>query len=156
MKFDAQGFADAVKAKRGNVGLRKVTGEAGVSPATLSRIERGKDFTIAVFTKICAWLGKEPGEFFKEVEKTGNIAVVASRALDFEAYVGEIYAKLATPKNRLATGRKISLTEKGIETVFVLVQYVSDARGRRFKDKIILLGAESLSEYDAIIQELQK
>lgn len=68
MKFDTKGFSDAVKARRGKNGLRKAQSECGVSPATLLRIERGKDLTIDTFVKTCEWLDIHPGQFFK-VEK---------------------------------------------------------------------------------------
>lgn len=65
--FDEEAFLDAIKASRGKVSLRKSVAGTGISHSTLCRIEKGKDFTIENFTKICNWLGKEPGAFFKEV-----------------------------------------------------------------------------------------
>lgn len=87
--------------------------------------------------------------------KTGNIAVVSPTYPHFVAYVADIYDKAELPKTRLRAGNKISITEKGAETVFILVQYVSDARGKRFSDKVYLSGAQHLPEYDKIVQELE-
>lgn len=65
--FDAEAVVLAIKVKRASSGLRASAIEAGTSAATLSRIERGKKFDIETFTRICNWLEKEPGAFFKEV-----------------------------------------------------------------------------------------
>jgi len=48
--------------KRGDRGIREVAAEIGISPATLSRIERGHLPDIGTFRKVCAWLGTDPGE----------------------------------------------------------------------------------------------
>jgi len=48
-----------VKEQRGGVGLRKVASDIGVSPATLSRVERGHLPDLENFRKICDWLGVE-------------------------------------------------------------------------------------------------
>jgi len=48
--------------KRGNRGLRQVAAEINISAATLSRVEAGKQPDLDSFTKICAWLGVDPGE----------------------------------------------------------------------------------------------
>jgi transcriptional regulator with XRE-family HTH domain len=49
-----------VKEKRGSRGVREVAKEIGISIATLSRIESGKQPDLQNFTKICRWLGIEP------------------------------------------------------------------------------------------------
>jgi transcriptional regulator with XRE-family HTH domain len=48
--------------KRGATGLRAVANEIGISPATLSRVERGKLPDLETFQKICRWLDVDPGE----------------------------------------------------------------------------------------------
>jgi transcriptional regulator with XRE-family HTH domain len=42
--------------------VRVVAGEIGISPATLSRVERGYMPDIDTFSKICGWLQIDPGE----------------------------------------------------------------------------------------------
>lgn len=46
--------------RRGQRGIREVAGEVGVSPATLSRVERGKMPDLETFRKICKWLRVDP------------------------------------------------------------------------------------------------
>lgn len=48
--------------RRGTRGVREVATEIGVSPATLSRVERGFLPDVETFSKICGWLGVDPGE----------------------------------------------------------------------------------------------
>src|SRR5947209_16628129 len=47
--------------KRGARGVRAVAQEIGVSPATLSRVERGFLPDLETFGKICKWLEVDPG-----------------------------------------------------------------------------------------------
>jgi transcriptional regulator with XRE-family HTH domain len=46
--------------RRAQRGIREVAGEIGVSPATLSRVERGKMPDLETFGKICKWLRVDP------------------------------------------------------------------------------------------------
>jgi transcriptional regulator with XRE-family HTH domain len=46
--------------RRGQRGIREVATEVGVSPATLSRVERGKMPDLETFGKICKWLRVDP------------------------------------------------------------------------------------------------
>jgi transcriptional regulator with XRE-family HTH domain len=48
--------------RRGDRGIREVAAEIGVSPATLSRVERGKLPDLITFQKICKWLHIDPAE----------------------------------------------------------------------------------------------
>lgn len=81
-----------------------------------------------------------------------TIAVVSPKQSDFTAYVGEIYAKSKTPKSRLDLGSKISLTEKGEETRFVLVQRVEQAQAIKPDEVVYLFRAETLNDYDKIVE----
>lgn len=54
-----------LKARRDKRGLRITAKEIGISPATLSRIERGKMPELLNFAKICNWLQVDPGEVLK-------------------------------------------------------------------------------------------
>ena len=51
--------------KRGSRGIREVAAEVGVSPATMSRVERGHLPDLDTFSKICRWLGVDPGEVLR-------------------------------------------------------------------------------------------
>ncbi len=48
--------------KRSARGIREVAADIGVSPATLSRVERGYMPDLETFGKICRWLNVDPGE----------------------------------------------------------------------------------------------
>jgi transcriptional regulator with XRE-family HTH domain len=52
-----------VRKRRGELGLRETALEVGVSPATLSRVERGQLPDIDTFSKLCEWLKVDPAEF---------------------------------------------------------------------------------------------
>lgn len=48
-------------AKRGSHGIRETAKEIGISPATLSRVERGNMPDLQTFKRICDWLEIDPG-----------------------------------------------------------------------------------------------
>jgi len=56
-------FGQLIADKRGSMGIRAAAAEAGVSPATLSRVENGHMPDLETFAKICKWLGRDPREF---------------------------------------------------------------------------------------------
>jgi transcriptional regulator with XRE-family HTH domain len=47
--------------------LRQTAADIGVSFSTLSRVEGGAQPDLTSFTKICAWLGVAPSQFFTPV-----------------------------------------------------------------------------------------
>lgn len=48
--------------KRGAIGVRAAAKDIGVSPATLSRVERGYLPDLDTFAKVCRWLQIDPGQ----------------------------------------------------------------------------------------------
>lgn len=54
--------------------------EIGISPATLSRVERGKLPDLETFSKICRWLRIDPGEVLgvKRQTQAGNREMTVS------------------------------------------------------------------------------
>jgi transcriptional regulator with XRE-family HTH domain len=81
--LDTQRFADMLKAKRGNMGLRAVAEEiGGVSASTLSRIEQGNLPDIDTYFRICNWLGVSTDffSFTNEVSNTSELVVAHLRA----------------------------------------------------------------------------
>ena len=52
-----------ISKKRGTRGIRSAAEEAGVSSATLSRVENGNVPDLATFAKICRWLDVDPAAF---------------------------------------------------------------------------------------------
>jgi transcriptional regulator with XRE-family HTH domain len=61
-KISLQALGRKLIEKRGDRGIREVAKEIGISPATLSRVERGYLPDIETFGKICRWLNVDPGE----------------------------------------------------------------------------------------------
>jgi transcriptional regulator with XRE-family HTH domain len=67
-------FSALVAKSRGDCGIREFSKRVGVSPATLSRIERGNLPDLETFTKLCAYMKVDPSEILeiKFVEPTGH------------------------------------------------------------------------------------
>jgi len=86
-RLTLEGIGPLLREKRGDQGIREIAKEIGISPATLSRIERGKVPDLETFSKICRWLKADPGEVLghsrSETEKT-TIASLAP-AVHFKA-----------------------------------------------------------------------
>jgi len=61
--MDTNDLAPLVIRKRGNMGIRAAAGEIGISPTTLSRVEKGHVPDMATLTKICDWIGEAPAMF---------------------------------------------------------------------------------------------
>lgn len=63
-----------LRQKRGNRGIREVANEIGISHATLSRIESGKQPDLETFTKICKWLEIDPNSIlgFRKKQPIGQ------------------------------------------------------------------------------------
>lgn len=55
-------FGRQMEQARGARGVREVAREIGISPATLSRVERGFMPDIETFGRICRWLKVDPAE----------------------------------------------------------------------------------------------
>jgi transcriptional regulator with XRE-family HTH domain len=56
-------FGRDVNNHRGNKTLRVAAKDAGVSPATLMRVESGRVPDVATFGKLCKWMGKDPNTY---------------------------------------------------------------------------------------------
>lgn len=61
-KITLQTLGRKLLTHRGDKGIRDTAKEIGISPATLSRVERGHLPDIETFGKICRWLNVDPGE----------------------------------------------------------------------------------------------
>ena len=62
-----------VRERRGARGVRHAAKEVGISAATLSRIENGKQPDLGTFEKLCRWLEISPSEFL-DADRTGTAA----------------------------------------------------------------------------------
>lgn len=61
--MDNDDLARLLIRKRGSMGIRAAAMEIGISPTTLSRIERGHIPDVATLNKVCEWIGTEPEKF---------------------------------------------------------------------------------------------
>jgi transcriptional regulator with XRE-family HTH domain len=62
MKTKMEEFGRQLALARGSRGVREVAKEIDISPATLSRVERGYMPDLETFGKICRWLKVDPAE----------------------------------------------------------------------------------------------
>jgi transcriptional regulator with XRE-family HTH domain len=72
-------LSEHIAVKRGAVGVRAAAKDAGVSPATLSRVENGNVPDLETFEKLCRWLGEDPKQFL-DTPPSGVVAFVQFRA----------------------------------------------------------------------------
>lgn len=56
-------LAPLVLRRRGNMGVRAAAKEIGISPTTLTRIEKGHVPDVGTLNKLGEWLGEEPSKF---------------------------------------------------------------------------------------------
>ncbi len=61
MQYDD--LAKLVLRRRGSMGIRAAAKEIGISPTTLSKIERGHIPDRKTLDTICEWLGEKPAKF---------------------------------------------------------------------------------------------
>ena len=61
--MDIENLVTMVLRRRGNMGVRAAAKEIGISPTTLTRIEKGNIPDVGTLEKLCAWLGQEPTKF---------------------------------------------------------------------------------------------
>ncbi|MFA6518103.1 MAG: helix-turn-helix transcriptional regulator [Candidatus Shapirobacteria bacterium] len=71
MKISLENLGLVLKDKRGGRGIREVAKEIHISPATLSRIELGKQPDLDTFTKIYIWLKVDPGDILGSARLAG-------------------------------------------------------------------------------------
>ncbi len=81
-----------VKQKRGAMGIREAAKQADVSPATLSRVEAGKQPDLNTFAKICKWLDVDPNTML------GVKKVSPSKNLEFSDATGQVFAHFRAKK----------------------------------------------------------
>jgi transcriptional regulator with XRE-family HTH domain len=63
MSLTIRDFGRLLAAKRGSRGIRAAALEAGVTPATYSRVENGHMPDLKTFASLCKWLSRDPREF---------------------------------------------------------------------------------------------
>jgi transcriptional regulator with XRE-family HTH domain len=95
--------------KRGERGIREVAKEIGVSPATLSRVERGLLPDLETFSKICDWLKIEPSDVLglnPNAVSTPKVAVHFKKAAALAPSTAQALAQMVMSAHRawLVTG----------------------------------------------------
>jgi transcriptional regulator with XRE-family HTH domain len=73
-KLTLQTLGRKLAEKRGAVGIRETARSIGVSPATLSRVERGHMPDLETFGKICRWLNVDPADVLGTSSSTAAAA----------------------------------------------------------------------------------
>lgn len=76
-------LGEMVATKRAGLGVRAVAKEIGISPATLSRIERGYTSDIDTFKKVCKWLAVDMGEFLGSGVANKSVVAMPTAAVHF-------------------------------------------------------------------------
>lgn len=56
-------LASFVQKTRGSMGIRAAAREIGISPTTLSRVERGHIPDLGTLKKVCDWIGEDTAKF---------------------------------------------------------------------------------------------
>ena len=64
-----------VRERRGARGVREAASEIGISAATLSRVENGKQPDLGTFEKLCRWLEVSPSEFLDAGDAEGAASI---------------------------------------------------------------------------------
>jgi len=110
-KLTLQALGRKLMEKREGRGIREVAHEIGVSPATLSRVERGHLPDLETFGKVCKWLKLDPSEVLgvKSVAvATPKVAVHFRKDRALSPETAQALAKMI-----LAAQRALMASEKG-------------------------------------------
>jgi transcriptional regulator with XRE-family HTH domain len=89
--------------KRGDRGIREVAKEIGISPATLSRIERGHLPDIETFRKVCKWLNIDPSKILgvkPHINENPKISVHFRKDITLKPDTAEALAELILAAQR--------------------------------------------------------
>jgi transcriptional regulator with XRE-family HTH domain len=93
-------FAEMLKNKRGEKGLRTVAEEiGGVSYATLSRVEQGKIPDVNTFIRICKWMEVSSDTFIEGEKRKRKEKSISTR----EHVVAQLRADRELSKDSLKT-----------------------------------------------------
>jgi len=76
-----------LRERRGTRGVRETATEIGVSAATLSRVENGKQPDLQTFEKICRWLGLSPSDVLNVGASKGAVVPVSSGVVSASAHL---------------------------------------------------------------------
>ena len=102
-KLTIQALGRKLLEKRADKGIREVAREIGVSPATLSRVERGHLSDLETFGKICRWLNIDPAEVLgvsPVATKTPKVAVHFRKAVTLTPRTAQALAQMILAAHR--------------------------------------------------------
>lgn len=102
-KFTLETLGRRLAEKRGPVGIRQAAEEIGVSPATLSRVERGFLPDLETFSKICRWLKVDPGHvlgFSPAQNAAPRVAVHFKKTATLSPTTAQALAKMVLAAHR--------------------------------------------------------
>jgi transcriptional regulator with XRE-family HTH domain len=79
--FDTKKFVEAIRKKRGKQTQRQLGFHIGLSAATISRVENGKEPDLNTFFRLCEWLCMNPQEFHTKAsgQKAAEILGLAEK-----------------------------------------------------------------------------
>lgn len=83
-------LAGLLAKRRGSMGIRAAAAEIGISPTTLSRIERGNVPDMGTLHKVCLWIGEDPIKF----SGIGGLQVAFKKAQAVRPNTAKSLAKL--------------------------------------------------------------
>lgn len=94
--MDIKELGPLVLKRRGNMGVRAAAAEIGISPTTLTRIERGHVPDVGTLDKISKWLSEEPSRF----TGIGNLQIAFKNKKAVPAATAQALAELITQAAR--------------------------------------------------------
>jgi transcriptional regulator with XRE-family HTH domain len=106
-----ESFGRKLMEKRGNIGIREVARVIGISPSTLSRVERGHLPDLLTFQKLCKWLKIDASEVLGAKQTSSEISNVAvnfrrDQAIKPETAQALAHLIITAQKALLASGEK--------------------------------------------------
>ena len=119
-KISLEQLGPLLKEKRGSRGVREVAKEIGISPATLSRVESGKQPDLDTFCKLCVWLEVDPGQVLGCAVPQASAPVRAEAEPSSAPPSKQVYAhfrsrKTVSPKTAQHLGELILAVQSAIE-----------------------------------------
>ena len=105
--LNLQEFGEKVVNKRGESGIRDTAKRIGISPSTLSRIERGFLPDLETFKVVCDWLEVNPGDILGS--KASQHATSSATFVHFKK------DKATTEKAAQELGRMIMYAQRAVD-----------------------------------------
>ena len=114
-KISLQSMGQRLLDQRGGRGIREVAKEIGISPATLSRVERGFLPDVETFGKVCRWLDVDPGEILGVSSKRKSTPAIGVHFRKKETLAPKTAKALA--QMILAAQRALAIADDGKQRI---------------------------------------